>query len=75
MRALPVKLGDARKVVAEVSLDRESLEWLAGQLPVGDVFTRELYAALRKVDEEIEIIERNTPGITIVLSGTLRDDR
>lgn len=71
MRGLrhPVKVGDVRGVVVEISLDREGLEWLAGELPIGDTFTRELYAALRKVDEELEIEDRNTPGIFITISG------
>lgn len=68
----PVKVGDARGIVVEISLDREGLEWLAGELPVGDTFTRDLYAALRKVDEELEIESRCTPGLYITLSGVRR---
>lgn len=68
----PLKIGDAHGVVVEISLDREGLEWLAGELPVGDAFTRELYATLKKVDEEIEIWRRNTPELHIVISEVRR---
>lgn len=65
----PLKIGDAHGVVVEISLDREGLEWLAGELPPRDGFTKGLYAALRKVDEELEIRRRNTPGLSIILSA------
>jgi len=69
----PLKIGDARNVVVEISLDREGLEWLAGELPPRDRFTKELYETLQSVDDELEIWRRNTPELRIVLKGEMRE--
>lgn len=54
MATEPIQIGDAHNVVAELSLSRDALEWLAYQCPSGDGFTRDLFDALARIDREAE---------------------
>lgn len=69
----PIQLGDAHNVVAQISLDRQGLEWLEGLCPHGDEFTKDLNRALRVLDER-EAIAAEDPGLGVYIAfgGELR---
>jgi hypothetical protein len=68
----PLQVGVAQNVVAEISCDREALEWIAYALPQGDGFTKDLHAALAEVDraeeeEAADVAEFGRPALEILV--------
>ena len=49
----PIPFGDANEIVAVLYLNRESLEFIANELPIGDGFTRMVFEALEEVDRQL----------------------